>query len=72
MKLHYILEYVSKKTNKICRSDVGYDLDLIKMICVTHLQNGDFNLAILPVSEDCATDDPDNIEIIDVSCEAKA
>lgn len=72
MKINYILEYVNKETNKPCRANIGYNISFARAAVFAHLKKGNFNIAILPILEDCAPDDPDNIEIIEVDCELKA
>lgn len=66
MKLRYYLEYVNKETQKLCRSDLGYDIVFAEVAALNHLSNGDFNVVIIPALEECTEDDEDCIKIIDV------
>lgn len=71
MKINYILEYSNKETGKACRANLGYNINFVKAAVFTHLEKGDYNVAVFPILEDCKADDLDNVEIIDAECEFK-
>ena len=71
MKIKYVIEYVSKETNKPYRSNLGYNINFVRAAVFDHLQKGDFNLVVIPVLEDCPADDPDNVEITEVAEDGK-